>query len=92
MYAAYHLNVDELDADVIRDVKNTFPQRDIVIVPKDTYDEWKKEREDAAFTEKLRRSMQELDEGKFVVKTMAELEAMAKEAPIKSKFNRECHE
>jgi hypothetical protein len=30
----------------------------------------------AAFTEKLRKSIQELDEGKGIVKTMAELRAM----------------
>jgi antitoxin YefM len=79
MYAAYHLKADELNPDVIQTLKDAFHQREIVILSKETYDEWEKERRNAVFTEKLRKSMQELDEGKGVIKTIAELEAMAGE-------------
>jgi PHD/YefM family antitoxin component YafN of YafNO toxin-antitoxin module len=77
MYAAYHLKADERTTDGIQTLKNTFLQREIVILSKETYDEWEKDRHDAAFTEKLRTSMRELDEGKGITKTIAELETMA---------------
>ena len=76
MYATYHLKTEELNADVIQMLKNAYPQREIVILPKDEYDEWEKKRHNAAFTEKLQQRMKELDEGKGIVKTMAELRAM----------------
>ncbi|GHV38746.1 hypothetical protein AGMMS49546_09650 [Spirochaetia bacterium] len=79
MYATYHLKADEFNADVIQSLKNTFHQREIVILPKDEYDKWEKERHNAAFTAELQRRMKELDEGKGIVKTMAELEALANE-------------
>jgi hypothetical protein len=77
MYATYHLKANELNADVIQVLKNTFQQREIVILSKDEYDEWEKARHNAVFTAKLQSRIKELDEGKGVVKTMAELEAMA---------------
>jgi predicted secreted acid phosphatase len=77
MYATYHLRANELNADVIQTLKNTFHQREIVILPKDEYDEWEKARHNAAFTAKLQSRIKELDEGQGIVKTMAELEAMA---------------
>jgi uncharacterized phage-like protein YoqJ len=76
MYATYHLKTEELNADVIQTLKNTYPHREIVILPQDEYDEWEKERHNAAFTEKLQQRMKRLDEGKGIVKTMAELRAM----------------
>jgi hypothetical protein len=77
MDATYHLKADELNIDVIQTLKNAFHHREIVIVSKETYDEWEKERHNAVFAEKLRKSIQELDEGKGIIKTIAELEAMA---------------
>jgi hypothetical protein len=77
MYAVCHLKADELNADVIQTLKNAFHQQEIVILPKETYDEWEKERHNAAFTGKLRKSIRELDGGKGILKTIAELEAMA---------------
>ncbi|MDR2258651.1 MAG: hypothetical protein LBE14_05835 [Treponema sp.] len=79
MYAAYHLKVDELNAEVIQNLKNTFHQREVVILPKDTYDEWEKERHNAAFTAELEKRVKALDEGNGIVKTMAELRAMEHE-------------
>ncbi|MDR1308203.1 MAG: hypothetical protein LBK74_11600 [Treponema sp.] len=48
-----------------------------MILPKDIYDEWEKTRYNAVFTEELRTRIRELNEGKGIVKTMAELEALA---------------
>jgi type III secretory pathway lipoprotein EscJ len=79
MYAAYHLKVEELNADVIQRLKNVFHEREIVILPKDEYAEMEKARHNAAYTEKLQNSIRELDEGKGIVKTMVELEAMEHE-------------
>jgi hypothetical protein len=79
MYAAYHLKADELNAELIQTLKNTYRQREIVILPKDDYDELEKARHTAMYTGKLLASMRELEEGKGIVKTMAELEAMADE-------------
>jgi hypothetical protein len=79
MYAAYHLKADELNADTLQSLKNTFQSREIVILSKETYEKWEKERHNAAFTEDLQTRIKELDEGKGIVKTMAELEALANE-------------
>ncbi len=79
MCATYHLNVDELNADTLQNLKNTFQNQEIVILPKETYEKWEKERHNAAFSEKLQNSMRELEEGKLVVKTMDELRAMENE-------------
>ncbi|MDR0583545.1 MAG: hypothetical protein LBG57_04260 [Treponema sp.] len=76
MYPTYHFKADELNADIIQNLKNIFHQREIVILPKDEYDEWEKVLHNAAFTEELQNRIRELDEGKGIVKTMAELEAM----------------
>jgi hypothetical protein len=77
MYAVYHLKADELNADVIQSLKNVYHQREIVILPKDTYDEWEKARHNAIFSAELQTRMRELDEGKGITKTMAELEVLA---------------
>jgi hypothetical protein len=79
MYAAYHLRIEELNADVIQGLKNAFHGREIVILPKDEYAEMEKARHNAAYTEKLQNSIREFEEGKGIVKTMAELEAMEHE-------------
>jgi antitoxin YefM len=79
MYAAYHLKAKELNADVVKTLKKIFREREIVVLPKDEYAEMEKARHNAAYTEKLQKSMRELDEGKGIIKTMAELEAMENE-------------
>jgi hypothetical protein len=80
MYAAYHLRADELNNDVIQTLKDTYDQRELIILSKEAYEEeLEKIRRNAAFTEKLRRGIQDLEEGKGIVKTMAELEALANE-------------
>jgi hypothetical protein len=79
MYATYHLKADELNVEVIQILKNAYRQREIVILPKDDYDELEKARHNAAYTGKLLASMREFEEGKGIVKSIAELEAMADE-------------
>lgn len=77
MYTTYHLKADELNADTIQVLKNMYHQREIVILSKDTYDEWEKVRHNAIFTGELQTRIRELDEGKGIIKTMTELEALA---------------
>jgi hypothetical protein len=79
MYAAYHLKANELNDETVRILKNAYQEREIVILPKEAYDEWEKERCNAAFTEKLFRGIRDIEEGRGIVKTMAELERMANE-------------
>ncbi|MDR0291083.1 MAG: hypothetical protein LBI06_09125 [Treponema sp.] len=80
MYASYRLRADELNDDVVQTLKHTYQQREIIILSKDDYDEeLEKIRHNAAFTEKLQQRIKALDEGKGIVKTMAELEALANE-------------
>jgi 3-deoxy-D-manno-octulosonic-acid transferase len=79
MYVTYHLKADELNADTLQSLKNTFRNREIVILPRETYEEWEKERHNAAFTGKLQNSVRELEEDKVIVKTLAELRAMENE-------------
>ena len=79
MYAAYHLKADELNDEVVQTLKNAFQQDEIVILPKAAYDEIEKIRHNAAFTEKLQQGIQDIEEGRGIVKTMAELKAMEDE-------------
>ena len=79
MYAAYHLRANEINDDVVQMLKNTYQNDEIVILPQNAYAEVEKIRHNAAFTEKLERRIKALDEGKGIVKTMAELEAMENE-------------
>ena len=80
MYTTYHLRADELNEETIRSLKNTYQEREIIILSKDDYDEeLEKVRFNTAFTEKLQQRINALDEGKGIVKTMAELEALANE-------------
>jgi len=78
MYATYRLRADELNEGLIQTLKNTYQQREIIILSKEDYDEeLEKVRRNTAFTEKIQQRVKALDEGKGIVKTMAELEALA---------------
>jgi PHD/YefM family antitoxin component YafN of YafNO toxin-antitoxin module len=77
MYATYQLKADELTDEIVQTLKNTYHQHEIVILSKEAYDDLEKARHNEAFTEKLRRGMRDIEEGRGIVKTMAELEAMA---------------
>ena len=79
MYAAYHVRVDELNDKVVQTLKNIYRQGEIIILPQKAYTEIEKIRHNATFTEKLQRSMQDIEEGRGIVKTIAELEAMENE-------------
>jgi hypothetical protein len=76
MYATYHLRADEINDDVVQTLKNTYRHDEIVILPRDAYTEIEKIRHNAAFTEKLQQGIRDIEEGRGIVKTMAELEAM----------------
>ena len=79
MYATYHLRADELTDDVVQAIKSTYREDEIVILPKDAFTEIEKVRHNAVFTKKLQRGIQEIEEGRGIIKTMAELEAMESE-------------
>ena len=80
MHATYRLLVDELNEKLIQTLKNTYQQREIIILSKEDYDdELKKARHNAAFDNKLLQRKNALDEGKGILKTMVELEALASE-------------
>ncbi|MCL1928339.1 MAG: hypothetical protein FWG07_06065 [Treponema sp.] len=76
MYTTYHLRADELNEEVVQTLKNTYRQDEIVILPKDVYTEIEKKQHNTAFTEKLQQGIQDVEEGRGIIKTMAELEAM----------------
>jgi hypothetical protein len=79
MYAAYHLRADEINDELVQTLKNTYRQDEIVILPKNAYTEIEKTLHNAAFTEKLQKGIKEIEEGRGIVKTMAELEALENE-------------
>jgi transcriptional regulator len=79
MYTTYHLRADELNEEVVQMLKSTYRQSEIVIFPKDAYAEIEKMQHNMAFTEKLQQRIKALDNGKGIVKTMVELEAMGNE-------------
>jgi len=76
MYKMYQLRADELNEEVVQTLKNTYRQKEIVILPKDAYTEIEKIRNNTAFTEKLQQGIRDIEEDRGIVKTMAELEAM----------------
>ena len=76
MYATYHLRADELNDEVIQTLKKTYQQDEIVILPKTLYAEIEKICHNAVFTEKLQKGIRDIEEGRGIVKTMVELEAM----------------
>jgi hypothetical protein len=77
MNATYRIKAEDLNADFIEILKNTYRQNEIIILSKIDYDELEKNSHNAAFTAKLQNRIKSLDEGKGVIKTMAELEAVA---------------
>jgi phospholipid N-methyltransferase len=80
MYATYRLRADELNEGFVQTLKNTYQQREIIILSKEDYDEeLEKIRHNMAFTEKLQQRIRALNEGKSILKNMAELEALASE-------------
>ena len=80
MYATYHLRADEINNEVVQILKNTYRQDEIVILPKDAYTEMEKMRHNAAFMEKLQQGIRDIEEGRGIIKTMAELEALEQES------------
>ena len=80
MQATYRLRADELNDEFIQTLKNIYQQREIIILAKEDYDEEiERVRHNSVFTEKLQKRIKALDEGKGIVKNMAELEALANE-------------
>jgi len=79
MYATYHLRADEINEDVIQTLKNTYRHDEIVILPRNAYTEIEKIRHNMALTEKLQQGIRDIEEGRGIVKTMVELEAMENE-------------
>ena len=79
MYTTYHLRADEINDDVVKILKNTYRNEEIVILPKEAYAEIEKIRHNTAFTEKLLQGVRDIEEGRGIVKTMVELEAMENE-------------
>jgi hypothetical protein len=80
VYATYRLRADELNEGIVQTLKNTYQQREIIILSKEDYDEeLERIRHNTAFTGKLQQRIKALNEGKGIVKNMAELEALANE-------------
>ena len=76
MYTTYHLRADELNDEVVQILKDTFQKDEIVILPRNAYAVVEKMRHNTAFTEKLQLGIQDIEEGRGIVKTMIELAAM----------------
>jgi len=76
MYATYHLRANELNDEVVRNLKTIFQQNEIVILPKEAYTEIEKDRHNTKFTEKLEQGIQDIEAGRGITKNIAELEAM----------------
>ena len=80
MNATYCIRADELNERFVQTIINTYQQREIIILSKEDYDkELDIVRHNSVFTEKLQQRITNLDEGKGIVKTMAELEALVNE-------------
>lgn len=80
MHATYRLRADELNEGFLQTLRNTYQQNEIIILSKDDYDEeLEKVRHNTALTGKLQQRINALNEGKGIVKTMSELEALVNE-------------
>jgi hypothetical protein len=78
MNATVAIQANKIDNDFIRDIKETWQDKKIVVVPEADYQQMLKAKRNAEYLAKLDRSFTQLEEGKVVVKTMEELEEMAK--------------
>jgi uncharacterized protein YnzC (UPF0291/DUF896 family) len=72
------IRANEISNDFIQTVKNTYKTQRVVVLAEKEYQEMQKARRNAEYLAKLDRSFQQLEEGKVVVKTMAELDEMAR--------------
>jgi antitoxin YefM len=77
MNAAVTIQANKIDNDFIANIKKTWQDQKIVVVPEADYQQMLKAKRNAEYLAMLDRSFKELEEGKVVVKTMEELEAMA---------------
>ena len=57
----------------------TEDNRDVIIIPMEEYNALRRAKNNLEYLEKLRESKEQLRNGQVIVKTMAELEAMARE-------------
>ena len=80
MHVIYRLRADELSEEFIQTLKNTYQDQEIIIISKENYEEeLERIRSNAVSTEKTPQRAMTLDEGKGIVKTIAELQAIAEE-------------
>jgi phospholipid N-methyltransferase len=78
MYATYRLRADELNEEFIQILRDTYKQREIIILSREDYDEeMVRIKHNMEFTEKLQQRIRAIDEGRSIKKTMAELEGLA---------------
>jgi antitoxin YefM len=75
--SALAIAAHDLTIDFVKQLWLTHSDQQYVVLPKTDYDRMLKEARNSAYLQKIDRSMQQLREGKVVVKTMEELEAMA---------------
>jgi len=79
MNAVIQARVNELPPNFVGMLKNSFPGQSIVVLPEAEYLEMARARRNAEYLARLDRAMRDIDEGRGIVKTMDELEAMADE-------------
>ncbi|MDR0910797.1 MAG: hypothetical protein LBM77_13660 [Spirochaetaceae bacterium] len=71
------VEADKINDDFIRDVQHTYHSDRVVVLEERDYERMRKAYRNAEYMAMLDKSFKELEEGKVVVKTMEELEAMA---------------
>jgi len=78
MNTASHIKASDLTPDFVNTFHRAHKNEDFVLVPERDYEAMATAWHNAEYLAKLDRSFQELEEGKVVVKTMEELEEMAR--------------
>jgi antitoxin YefM len=79
MNGALAERANEISSDFIQNVKNTYKTQRVVVLAEKEYQEIIKARRNAEYLAKLDKACAELAEGKGVVLSMEQLEAMADE-------------
>ncbi|GHV14686.1 hypothetical protein AGMMS49938_11270 [Fibrobacterales bacterium] len=79
MYATYHLQTDELSSRVIDSIKDVFKNQRLVILTEAAYSEMEKSKRNLEYLARIDKAEKDIDSGKGIVKTIAELEKLADE-------------
>ncbi|GAB6393493.1 MAG: hypothetical protein MdMp014T_2866 [Treponematales bacterium] len=77
MNAAMQIRTNDIPAGLVQTLKNTFRGQTVVVLPEAEYREMAKAKRNAEYLAGIDKAARDIEEGRGVVKTLEELEALA---------------